>query len=73
MVSAEKAAERRFRGELGELKSRAGWTNRDVADALGCSEPTVVAMMKEPGKVTGRYILIIQELLRRDKAKYGAY
>lgn len=62
-------AEISFRKDFASYKAITGKSNAEIAKMLGCSENTVSRMYNDPLSVVGRYILMIQEHLRREERK----
>lgn len=62
-------AVRSFRTEMAGLKAALGWSNKNLADWLGCCESTVSAMYRDPTKSSGLYVLMVHQRYREEQAK----
>ena len=58
-----------FRKDLNDLKAITGWKQAEIAQLLGCTRQTVSKLYNDPFSVNGRYILLVQEYLRREERK----
>lgn len=72
-ISASKSATVRFRNEMDCLMNYMDLDNAGLAKLLGCSLPTICNMRSDPLSVSGKYILMVQEYLRRERKKYEEY
>lgn len=55
-----------FITKLFQLEKITNKSGKALADYIGCSEPTLSRMRSDPGGVSGRWILIVQELHRKE-------
>lgn len=62
-------AEISFRMQFSNLKDITGMDNSELADLLGCSRSTVSKIYSDPLSVNGKYILLVQEYLKREERK----
>lgn len=53
-------------GTVKALREERDWTQADLANALGCSQPTV-CRIERGGKVSRLYRMLILDLLSRDQ------
>lgn len=51
-MTVARAAEMRFKGDLAKLKALKGWTDADLAEAIGCGTTTITRMNHSPGRVS---------------------
>lgn len=69
MKSMVEKATTAFKIQFSSLKAITGMNNEDIAKLLGCGITTVSRMYNNPFSVSGRYILMVQEYLRREEKK----
>lgn len=58
-----------FRQQLASLQAITGLDNKGLAELLGCDVATVSHLRNRPLTVSGRYILLVQEHLRREEMR----
>lgn len=54
-----------FKNVISQLKNITGFSNAELAELIGCSEPTVSRMINDPLSVSGKYILAVQGWLKK--------
>lgn len=69
MKSLTENAELSFRKDMSALMALMGISKYELAEMLGCTRQTVSKMYNEPFSVSGRYILMVQEYLKREERK----
>ena len=69
MKSLTENAELSFRKDMSALMALMGITKHELAEMLGCTRQTVAKMYSDPFSVSGRYILMVQEYLKREERK----
>ena len=69
MKSLTENAELSFRKDMSALMALMGITKHELAEMLGCTRQTVTKMYSHPFSVSGRYILMVQEYLKREERK----
>ena len=69
MKSLTENAELSFRKDMSALMALMGITKHELAEMLGCTRQTVTKMYSDPFSVSGRYILMVQEYLKREERK----
>lgn len=69
MRSLVENAQISFKQQVANLKIDMGLNNEGLAKLLGCSTKTVGRLVDDPFTVSGRYILMVQEYLRKEERK----
>ena len=69
MKSLTENAELSFRKDMSALMALMGITKHELAEMLGCTRQTDAKMYSDPFSVSGRYILMVQEYLKREERK----
>lgn len=69
MKTVVENAEITFRQQFASYKAITNKSNKDIAEMLGCSLQTVSNMYAHPFTVCGKYILLIQEYLKKEQRK----
>lgn len=58
-----------FRIQLSSLKAITGYSDKKLAEYIGCSVRTLEKMRASPLEVSGKYILMTQALLAKEDAR----
>lgn len=69
MKTVTQTAQINFRADISRLKALTGMNNIELGKLLGCSDQTISNIYKNPLTASGKYVLLIQEYLRREEKK----
>lgn len=69
MKTVTQTAQISFRADISRLKALTGMNNIELGKLLGCSDQTISNIYKNPLTASGKYVLLIQEYLRREEKK----
>lgn len=72
-MTREERIKNDFRIKLEALKIRKKWSDAELAKRLGVTSVTISHMRRDPFRVSGQYILVIQDLYEEAERKCRNY